>query len=57
MTLHLHGLGHFHPDHVITNRFLETLDIGTSDEGIMERVGIRARRTMHDFIRTAVASR
>ncbi|MEZ4219232.1 MAG: 3-oxoacyl-[acyl-carrier-protein] synthase III C-terminal domain-containing protein [Myxococcota bacterium] len=45
MTLHLHGLGHFHPTNEITNRFLEDLDIGTNDEWIMERVGIRSRRT------------
>jgi len=53
MTLHLHGLGHFHPANEITNRFLEELDIGTNDEWIMERVGIRARRTTMplDYIR------
>ena len=45
MSLHLHGLGHFHPENEITNRFLEELDIGTSDEWIRERVGIRSRRT------------
>ena len=42
---YLHGLGHFHPENVIDNAFLESLDIGTSDEWIMERVGIRTRRT------------
>ena len=46
MTLYLHGLGHFHPENEITNRFLESLDIGTSDQWIMERVGIRSRRTV-----------
>ena len=46
MTLHLHGLGHFHPESEITNRFLEELDIGTTDEWITERVGIRARRSV-----------
>jgi len=53
MTLHLLGLGHFHPENEITNRFLEELDIGTSDEWILERVGIRSRRTVlpHDYIR------
>jgi 3-oxoacyl-[acyl-carrier-protein] synthase-3 len=53
VTLHLHGLGHFHPGNEITNRFLEELDIGTSDSWIMERVGIRSRRTMLplDYIR------
>lgn len=39
------SFGHFHPDNVISNEFLESLDIGTSDEWIMERVGIRTRRT------------
>jgi len=53
VTLQLHGLGHFHPENEITNRFLEELDIGTSDQWIMERVGIRSRRTMMplDYIR------
>jgi 3-oxoacyl-[acyl-carrier-protein] synthase-3 len=45
VTLYLHGLGHFHPENEITNRFLEELDIGTSEEWICERVGIRSRRT------------
>ena len=45
MNLHLHGLGHFHPENEITNAFLQSLEIGTSDEWIMERVGIRSRRT------------
>jgi len=44
--LYLHGLGHFHPENVIDNKFLEDLDIGTSDEWIMERVGIKTRRTV-----------
>jgi 3-oxoacyl-[acyl-carrier-protein] synthase-3 len=53
MTLYLHGLGHFHPENEITNRFLEELDIGTNEEWIMERVGIRSRRTVLplDYIR------
>jgi len=46
MTLYLHGLGHFHPENIITNRFLESLDIGTSEEWILDRVGIRTRRTV-----------
>jgi len=51
--IYIHGLGHFHPDNVIDNTFLEELDIGTSDDWIMERVGIRARRTVLslDYIR------
>lgn len=44
--MHLHGLGHFHPENVITNELLEALDIGTTDEWIIERVGIRARHTV-----------
>ncbi|MBW2420087.1 MAG: ketoacyl-ACP synthase III [Deltaproteobacteria bacterium] len=53
MSLYLHGLGHFHPQAEITNQFLESLDIGTSDQWIMERVGIRSRRTALplDYIR------
>jgi len=44
--LYLHGLGHFHPENTITNKFLEEMDIGTSQEWIMERVGIETRRTI-----------
>jgi 3-oxoacyl-[acyl-carrier-protein] synthase-3 len=53
MSIYLHGLGHFHPETEISNQFLEDLDIGTSDEWIMERVGIRSRRTALslDYIR------
>lgn len=51
--LYLHGLGHFHPDNVIDNAFLEALGINTTDEWIMERVGISERRTVLslDYIR------
>jgi 3-oxoacyl-[acyl-carrier-protein] synthase-3 len=53
VTLWLHGLGHHHPENEITNRFLEELDIGTSDSWIIERTGIRSRRTALplDYIR------
>jgi 3-oxoacyl-[acyl-carrier-protein] synthase-3 len=53
MSLYLHGLGHFHADSVITNQFLTDLDIGTNEEWIMERVGIKTRRTVLplDYIR------
>jgi 3-oxoacyl-[acyl-carrier-protein] synthase-3 len=44
--LYLHGIGHFHPENVITNRFLEELDIGTDEAWIIERVGILERRTV-----------
>jgi len=52
--LYLHGLGHFHPENVISNAFLEELDIGTNEEWIMERVGILTRRTVLslDYIRS-----
>jgi len=52
--VYLHGLGHFHPENVISNRFLEELDIGTNEEWIVERVGILARRTVLslDYIRS-----
>jgi len=53
MTLNLLGLGHYHPSNEITNAFLESLDIGTDDQWILERVGIRSRRTSLplDYIR------
>jgi len=47
--LHLHGMGYFHPENRITNRFLEDLDIGTTNEWILERVGIHERRTCLDL--------
>lgn len=52
--LYLHGVGHFHPTAEISNGFLEELDIGTDDEWILERTGIRSRRTVLDleYIRT-----
>jgi 3-oxoacyl-[acyl-carrier-protein] synthase-3 len=46
LTVFLHGLGHAHPANEITNRFLEDLDIGTNDAWILERVGIRSRRSV-----------
>lgn len=53
MTLHLHGLGHFHPENEISNKLLEELEIGTNNEWIVERVGIRSRRTVLslDYVR------
>jgi 3-oxoacyl-[acyl-carrier-protein] synthase III len=53
VTLHLHGVGHFHPENEVTNRLLEELGIGTTDSWILERVGIRSRRTVLplDYIR------
>ncbi|MGZ3694264.1 MAG: 3-oxoacyl-ACP synthase III family protein [Bdellovibrionota bacterium] len=51
--LFLHGLGHFHPENVIDNAFLASLGIETDDQWIMDRVGIRTRRTILplDYIR------
>jgi 3-oxoacyl-[acyl-carrier-protein] synthase-3 len=43
------GVGHWHPDAVIDNAFLESLGIETNDEWILERVGIRTRRTVLDL--------
>jgi 3-oxoacyl-[acyl-carrier-protein] synthase-3 len=52
--LYLHSVGHFHPENVIDNRFLETLDIGVDTAWIAERVGIERRRTVLplDYIRS-----
>ena len=47
--LYVHGMGHYHPENVITNRFLSDLDIGSNEKWIMERVGIRERRTSLDL--------
>jgi len=44
--LFIHGVGHFHPENRIDNAFLASLHIGTDDAWIMERVGIRSRRTV-----------
>lgn len=51
--IYLHGLGHFHPENVIDNAFLESLDIGTNQRWIVDRVGIESRRTVLplDYIR------
>ncbi len=44
--LYLHAMGHFNPENVISNKLLEDLDIGTSNDWILERVGIVNRRTV-----------
>ncbi len=44
--LYIHGMGHFHPENKIDNAFLEDLSIGTDHQWIIERVGIRERRTV-----------
>ncbi|HHH10694.1 MAG TPA: ketoacyl-ACP synthase III [Sorangium sp.] len=52
--LYIHGLGHFHPPNIIDNRFLESLEIGTTNDWIVSRVGIEQRRTVLplEYIRT-----
>lgn len=51
--MYLHSVGHFHPPTLLDNAFLESLDIGTTDAWITERVGIRSRHTVLplDYIR------
>jgi 3-oxoacyl-[acyl-carrier-protein] synthase III len=44
--LYLHGIGHFHPENEIDNQFLLDLDIGVNAAWVLERVGIRSRRTV-----------
>ncbi|XXF76560.1 ketoacyl-ACP synthase III [Myxococcaceae bacterium GXIMD 01537] len=45
--MYLHAVGHFHPETVITNAFLqEELGLDTSDAWILDRVGIRQRHTV-----------
>lgn len=46
MPLYIHGIGHFHPEHIIDNAFLESLDIGTTPDWIIQRVGIQQRRSV-----------
>lgn len=46
MTLFLRGIGHAHPKNVVTNAFLSGLGIGTDEEWILSRVGVRERRTI-----------
>ena len=47
--LYLNGIGHFHPENVISNGFLESLEIGTDETWILDRVGIANRRTVLDL--------
>jgi 3-oxoacyl-[acyl-carrier-protein] synthase-3 len=51
--LYLHGIGHFHPETIIDNAFLASLEIGVDPNWIEERVGITERRTSLslDYIR------
>jgi len=52
--LSLLSMGHFHPQSLIDNSFLESLDIGVDADWILGRVGIKERRTVLplDYIRT-----
>jgi 3-oxoacyl-[acyl-carrier-protein] synthase III len=43
--LYLHAIGHFHPETVLDNAFLTSLDIGVDAKWIEDRVGIIERRT------------
>lgn len=43
--LYLHALGHFHPETVLDNHFLTSLDIGVDEKWIEDRVGIFERHT------------
>jgi 3-oxoacyl-[acyl-carrier-protein] synthase III len=43
--LYLHAVGHFHPETVLDNQFLTSLDIGVDAKWIEDRVGIIERRT------------
>lgn len=47
--LYLHGIGHFHPETTLDNKFLVDLDIGVDEDWILQRVGIRERRTVLDL--------
>ena len=44
--LYLHGLGHCHPDKIIDNSFLKSLNINTNNECILDRIGIHEQRTV-----------
>lgn len=44
--MYLHALGHFHPENVITNAFFQELGLETDEAWILDRVGIRTRRTV-----------
>lgn len=51
--LHILGMGYDHPETEIDNQFLENLDVGTSAQWIIEKIGIKTRRTTLplDYIR------
>lgn len=45
MTLHILGIGYSHPKNIINNPFIENLNVGTNEAWIVEKIGIRERRT------------
>lgn len=51
--LHILGVGYAHPATVIDNKFIESLNTGTSEAWILEKIGIEARRSVLplDYIR------
>ena len=53
MTLHILGMGCFHPSTVITNQFIEDLNIGTNSQWILEKIGVieRVSTLPLDYIR------
>lgn len=50
----VHSVGHFHPENVIDNSFLASLDIGIDEAWAVSRTGIHTRHTVLplDYIRT-----
>lgn len=51
--LHILGMGYNHPSTQIDNKFLESLDVGTNEQWIVEKIGILTRVTTLplDYIR------
>lgn len=51
--LHILGMGSCHPTVAIDNKFLESLDVGTNEQWILEKIGIITRLTTLplDYIR------
>lgn len=51
--LHVLGIGYCHPEFVIDNDFIESLNLGTNTQWIMEKIGIEKRVTTLplDYIR------
>jgi len=47
--LFIRGIGHSHPSNIITNQFLSDLNIGSDNNWIVDRVGIRERRSILDL--------